>query len=90
VLDQERLPSAFTLDLFGGKSFLLSKFSKAIPRNTFLYLNVGLSNALNNQAFRTGGFEQLRFDFDGSPGSFPPKYFYAYGRNFFVNASLKF
>lgn len=90
VVDQERLPSAFTLDFFGGKSFLLSKFSKKIPRNTFLYLNVGVSNLLDNQDFRTGGFEQLRFDFDGSPGAFPAKYFYAYGRNFFVNASLKF
>jgi len=91
VVGQERLPSAFTLDLFGGKSFLLSKLSKAIPRNTFLYLNVGVSNLLDNQSFRTSGFEQLRFDFDtNNPAAFPPKYFYAFGRNFFINASLKF
>ncbi len=90
VVAQEKLPSAFTLDLFGGKSWLLSKYTKKLPRNTFLYLNVGVSNLLNNRNIRTGGFEQLRFDFDGGiANAFPPKYFFAYGRNYFVNLSFK-
>jgi hypothetical protein len=91
ILDQEKLPAAFTVDVSVSKSFLLSKFSKALPRSTFLYLNIGISNLLDSKDIRTGGFEQLRYDFAGeNPGKFPPKYFYAYGRNFFVNISLRF
>lgn len=89
VLDQEKLPSAFTIDLFAGKSFLLSKAMKWLPRNTFLYVNVGVNNILNNKDIRTGGFEQLRFD-SNNPDRFPSKYFYGYGTNYFINLSLKF
>lgn len=91
ILDQEKLPSAFTIDLFAGKSFLLSKAMKWLPRNTFLYVNVGVNNILNNKDIRTGGFEQLRFDFNNSNADrFPAKYFYGYGTNYFINLSLKF
>jgi hypothetical protein len=89
ILDQEKLPSAFTIDLFAGKSFLLSKTMRWLPRNTFLYVNVGVNNILNNKDIRTGGFEQLRFD-NSSPNRFPTKYFYGYGTNYFINLSLKF
>lgn len=90
ILNQEKLPSAFTLDLFFGKSFLLSKTMKKLPRNTFLYLNAGVSNLLDNTDIRTSGFENLRVDKNGQINRFPSKYFYAFGRNFFVNVSLKF
>lgn len=91
LLDQEQLPAAFTMDLSGGKSFLLSRYSKKIPRNTFLYINMGISNLLDNQQIRTSGFENLRYDYSGGvTNKFAPRYFYAYGRNFFVNISLKF
>lgn len=90
IINQQVNPTAFTLDLFFGKSFLLSKIVKSLPRNTFLYLNVGVNNLLDNQDIRTGGFEQLRYDFAGkNPNKFPPKYFYGFGRNFFVNLSIK-
>ncbi len=91
IVDQERLPSAFTFDLNVGKSFLLSKINKKIPRNTYLYINAGVSNLLDNKNVRTGGFENLRYDFSGGEaGKFQSKYFYAFGRNFFINISLKF
>jgi len=91
ILDQEKLPSAFTIDLFAGKSFLLSKTMKWLPRNTFLYVNVGVNNILNNKSIQTGGFEQLRFDSGmNNPERFPSKYFYGYGTNYFINLSLKF
>jgi hypothetical protein len=91
ILDQERLPSAFTVDMSVSKSFLLSRFTKAIPRNTFLYLSAGVSNLLDSKDIRTGGFEQLRYDFsENNPYKFPTKYFYSFGRNIFVNVSLKF
>lgn len=91
ILDQEKLPSAFTIDIFAGKSFLLSKAMKWLPYGSYLYLNVGVSNILNNRDIKTGGFEQLRFDYSGAnPERFPSKYFYAFGTNYFVNVSLKF
>jgi len=56
-----------------------------------LFLNASVSNLLNNKDIITGGFEQLRYDFTGgNPDKFPNKYFYGYGRTFFVNVSFKF
>lgn len=91
LLDQERLPAAFTLDVFAGKSFLLSKVVAWLPSGTYLYLNAGVNNILNNRNIITGGFEQLRYDFSGGQVQrFPAKYFYGYGTNYFLNVSLKF
>jgi hypothetical protein len=75
----------FTMDFFGGKSF---KFDE-----TFLYLNLGVNNLLDNQDFITGGFEQSRFDFEVREGEetvFQPRFYYLFGRNYFVNISLRF
>ena len=88
---QEKLPSFFTVDLFIYKSVLLSKPFKFLPRNTYLYLSIGVNNLLNNKNIKTGGFENLRYDFrDGNKDLFPEKYFIGYGRNYFANISLKF
>jgi hypothetical protein len=91
ITGQEKLPSAFTVDISAGKSFLLSKYNKQIPRNTYLNIYAGISNLLDNKDIRTGGFEQLRYDFtDNNPSKFPTKYFYGLGRNFNINISLRF
>jgi hypothetical protein len=88
---QEKLPAAFTVDLFVGKSFLVSKLIKGLPFGSYLYLNVGVNNILNNKGIITGGFQQLRYDNVGrNPERFPSKYFYAQGINYFINMSLKF
>jgi hypothetical protein len=82
IIQQTKAPAAFTVDFFGGKSF---KFG-----DTFLYLNVGVSNILDNRNFITGGYEQLRFDFQTKDvDRFPNRYFYAFGRNFFINLAVK-
>jgi len=84
ITNQTQVDGQFTLDFFGGKSF---KFG-----DTFLYINVGVNNILDNQDFITGGFDQLRFDFDARTGQgsvFEPRYYYLYGRNFFLNLSLR-
>jgi len=53
--------------------------------------NVGVNNILNNQNIITGGFEQLRFDFnDRNINKFPPRLFYAYGANYFASVTLRF
>lgn len=85
IIGQEQGDGAFTMDFFGGKSFRFG--------DLFLYLNVGVNNILDNQDFITGGFDQLRFDFDvraGDDSVFIPRYYYLYGRNYFVNVSLRF
>jgi hypothetical protein len=91
IVDQEVLKAAFTIDLFAGKSILLSKSMKWLPKGTFLYINIGLSNLLNNKNIPTAGFEQLRFDLkNNNPERFPSKYIYGYGTNYSINLSLKF
>lgn len=82
IINQEKAAPAWTVDFFGGKSFKI--------KNMFLYLNVGVSNILDNQNFITGGFEQLRFDFETQdPNAFPSRYFYSFGRTYFVNLSWR-
>lgn len=82
VISQEKAPSAVTVDFFGGKSW---KFGK-----TFLFLNVGINNLLDKQDFKTGGYEQLRFDYQNKDvNRFPSRYFYYYGRNYFINLSVR-
>src|SRR5690606_8035725 len=88
---QEKLPGFFTVDIFIYKSILLSKMMKFLPRNTYLYISLSVNNLLNNKHIKTGGFENLRFDYkDANPDLFPEKYFNGYGRNYFANISLKF
>jgi hypothetical protein len=88
ILFQEKADPAMTVDFFGGKSF---KFDDVIGgQDMFLYLNIGVSNILNNQNFITGGYEQLRFDFENQdPNRFPARYFYYFGRTYFINLSLR-
>ncbi len=88
ILRQEQLDPGFTVDFFGGGS---KKFG-----DHYIYLNIGINNILNNQNLRTGGFEQTRLaTVDNSNtiedlGRFPSRYFFAYGRNYFVNLSYRF
>ena len=99
IIDQEKLKPAFTLDLFGGKSWRINHdtpseegFIGRIKSNSyFIYLNIGINNILNNTDFITGGYEQLRYDYTNrNVDKFPPKYFYAYGRNYFIMLGLRF
>ena len=82
ILLQEKADPALTVDFFGGKSFRFG--------DTFLYLNVGVSNILDNKKFITGGFEQLRYDFEArDPSIFRSRYFYLFGRTYFLNLSVR-
>jgi hypothetical protein len=91
ILDQEKVASAFTIDLSFYKSWLLNKIVKAAPRGSILAFNVGINNLLDKKDIITGGFEQLRYDFSGNnPDKFPRKYFYGYGRSYFINLSVRF
>ncbi len=82
IIFQERAPANYTADIFGGKSWKIGR--------RFIYLTVGINNILNNQNFVIGGYEQNRFDFDTlDVERFPPRYFYAYGANYFIGLSFR-
>lgn len=90
IIEQEKTDGQFTIDFFGGKSWKLNKYFSGLKRNTFLVLNVGVSNLTNNEDLITGGYEQLRFDYENKdPNSFAPKYFYSFGTTYFVNLVLR-
>jgi len=87
LLKQEKFDSFTLVNLVGGKSWRISNKN----RNTF-----GFFASINNIfdiTYKSGGFEQARnanyreLNQDVSSGtpSFAPKYFYGFGRTYFVN-----
>ena len=94
IFDQEKLPSAFTMDLRAGKNFQLSQMSKTINKfshNSVLNISGSIGNLLNNTNVINSGYEQLRYDYTYSnPAKFANKYIYAMGINFSITATLKF
>tara|TARA_Y100001933_G_scaffold262461_1_gene319979 strand:- start:9894 stop:12545 length:2652 start_codon:yes stop_codon:yes gene_type:complete len=89
LLKQRSLEDIYLLNLVGGKSWLLGG----------KYISVFASvNNLFDTVFRTGGYEQSRNgnygqlkqdNLSGSP-SFAPKYWYSYGRTYFLNLAISF
>lgn len=91
VVDQTMWEGQATVDFFGGYSWKLPRRYNVGDKPLFLVLNAGVNNLLNNKEIITGGYEQLRYDFETkNPGKFPPKVYYAYGLNYFVGATLRF
>lgn len=87
IIGQQRLKPAFTLDFFGSKSMRVGR------GNNFkiIVLSIGVNNLADKKDIQATGFEQLRYDIDKQNAQqFPPKYYYAIGRNYFANISFKF
>lgn len=82
LLEQTRLDANYTVDVFLGKSWMFK-------RKYRLALNATISNLLDNQDFRVGGFEQLRYD-RTDVGRFPPRFSYLFGRNYFAMLTFSF
>jgi len=82
IIDQEKLENGYSLNIYGGKSWKLKN-------NSFVRLNINVNNVLNNTSFKTGGFEQLRYDVT-QIDRFPPKYGYMYGLTYFAMVSYLF
>ncbi|MFL9844080.1 carboxypeptidase-like regulatory domain-containing protein [Flavobacterium rhizosphaerae] len=89
LLKQEKFDNFFLFNLQGGKSW---KFGKHL---------VGFFASINNvfnKTYKTGGFEQgrnanyqeLGQDVASGTPPFAPKYFYGYGRTYFVNLYFTF
>ncbi len=80
---QIKVPSAFLIDANIGKSWRLKEY--------FINLNLQVTNLLNNTDFKTGGFEQARYSIaEQTSNKFPPKYFYSFGRTYYLILGLRF
>ncbi len=92
ILRQEKFDAFTLVNLIGGKSWRISKAN----RNTFGFF--ASINNLFDVTYKTGGFEQsrkatfpdLQADQANGTPSFGPKYFYGYGRTYFVNFYINF
>lgn len=90
IIDQTKFAPQHTVDFFGGYSWRLHK-TYIEKRAVYFVLSAGINNILNNKNIITGGYEQLRFDFDTrDPNQFPPKYYYGYGINYFLSATIRY
>jgi len=89
LLKQKPLGNIYLLNLVGGKSWLLN--------GKYLSVFVSINNVFDT-VFRTGGYEQNR---NGNYGqlvqdnlsatpTFGPKYWFGYGRTFFLNLAISF
>lgn len=89
LLKQEKFDPITLVNIVGGKSWRIQGKT------------VGFFASVNNvfdKIYKTGGFEQarnanfqqLQDDFIGGTRSFGPKYFYGYGRTFFINLYVNF
>ncbi|MNJ86763.1 hypothetical protein D3C87_42670 [compost metagenome] len=89
LLKQEKFDDFYLVNLTGGKSWRIDGKT------------VGFFASINNvfdQTYKTGGFEQARnanyqeLNRDVSSGTpaFAPRYFYGYGRTYFVNLYINF
>jgi hypothetical protein len=89
ILTQEHLPSAFTLDAFFRKSFLIRMGTQKFKSRMYFNIILSVNNILDYQNFAMAGFEQLRFDFkENNPEKYPNRYSYMMGRTFAINLSF--
>ncbi|MCB8963660.1 MAG: TonB-dependent receptor [Bacteroidales bacterium] len=84
ITKQESLSAQFLLDANVGKSWRLKG-------GYYINLNLQVSNILDNTDFKTGGYEQMRYSVSNDKeNTFPPKYFYAFGRTYYLNVGFRF
>jgi hypothetical protein len=90
LLKQEKFNAFYLFNIVGGKSW-------KVARKTYFGFFASVNNLLN-KTYKTGGFEQsrntnyeeLKNDMAGGTPSFGPKYYYGYGRTFFINLYINF
>ena len=81
LLDQTRLNSSYTVDLFIGKSWRFN-------HKYYVSINLNVSNLLDNKEFQIGGYEQYRYNANDID-KFAPKNYYMYGRMYFLNINFR-
>lgn len=89
LLHQDTLDNFYLLNMVGGKSWL--------KKGRYISVFASVNNIFD-AVFRTGGYEQSRNgnfgqlqqdNLSGNP-SFAPKYWYGYGRTYFINFAISF
>jgi len=89
LLAQQKLDDFILVNLIGGKSWRID--------GKTLGFFASVNNVLNT-TYKTGGFEQARNasfrelnnDFESGTPPFAPRYFYGFGRTYFMNLYLNF
>ena len=91
ILDQEKLPAAFTMDMFAGYTWLMNnQFSKMKKYKYYMVFSLNVTNITNNKNFITRGYEQLEFDArTKNLAYYPNKYVYAYGANYLFTVAFR-
>jgi hypothetical protein len=89
IMDQTKLQSQSTLDLYASYSYRLPKNYSVNGKRTFLAFSLSASNLLNNKTIVPFMFEQLRFD-GTEIDKFPNKYNHSYGTNYSASIAFRF
>jgi len=80
IIQQGKLENRTYVDFSIGKQWRLKRHR--------IGFNLMVNNLLNKK-YKTYGFEQYRFDFTNKDvNKFPPKYYYGWGRNYFVQLTF--
>ncbi|PZP44800.1 MAG: TonB-dependent receptor [Pseudopedobacter saltans] len=86
VIDQQSLPSTYTVDLSGGKTVYVKAGKRRVP----VSFSLGITNLTNNRKLISSGYEQLRYDYTNkTPATFPSKYYYSYGISYFASVGIQ-
>ena len=89
LLKQEKFNDLYLINLFGGKSWKINDY--------YIGLVLSCNNILDNR-YKTGGYEQsrnanfrlLKQDVDSGSRIFGPRYWYGYGRTYYLNIYFRF
>ena len=89
LLRQEKFDDLFLLNFFSGKSWKID--------NYYIGVILSVNNILDNR-YKSGGYEQsrnanynlLKQDVDSSSRIFGPRYWYGYGRTYYLNIYFRF
>ena len=83
IIDQQKLPDVFTVNAS-------ASWNHRFKGKYFFTLTLSVDNVLDNQFISTAS-EQWRFDaVNKDINKFPPRYYYAFGRNYFVQTAISF
>jgi len=88
IIDQQQAPENYTLDFFGGKSFMIERGGKRY----FINLNLGVNNILDNQNIVLSGRDAYRNVFRNDvsdPRFYSNELTYAFGLNYFASVTLR-
>ena len=91
IVGQEKLPGAFTMDMFAGYTWLMNnQFAKMKKYRYYMVFSLNVTNMTNNRNFITSGYEQLEFNnVTKSLTEYPNKYIYAYGANYLFTVAFR-